>query len=105
MLPVLLLQYICLQSLTSVHGQQPSGTYFSSQEHDSGRCAGYYLTNRSLTWLDYPTRIAFKSSKMLPVMLLRTTVLGRQYNAMQYSSAVTLVAGIALFTSGALSVS
>ena len=62
--------------------------------------AGYYCTNWSLVWLDYPTRIAFKSSKMLPVMLVRTLVQGKTYSVGQYGSALTLVCGISVFTMG-----
>ena len=62
--------------------------------------AGYYFTNWSLVWLDYPTRIAFKSSKMLPVMLVRSLVQRKSYSPAQYGAAMTLVSGIAIFTMG-----
>ena len=62
--------------------------------------AGYYFTNWSLVWLDYPTRIAFKSSKMLPVMLVRSLVQRKTYSLTQYGAALTLVSGIAVFTMG-----
>eukprot|EP00798_Chlamydomonas_sp_ICE-L_P002985 gene2985-12993_t len=61
---------------------------------------GAYLTNWALTYLNYATRIVFKSCRVLPVMGFRTLVVGQRYTLAQYGAGVMLVAGIALFTSG-----
>jgi len=61
---------------------------------------GMYLTNWSLRYLSYPLRVVFKSSKVLPVMLLSATYLGKRYTLVQYSSALLLCLGLVLFTLG-----
>mmetsp|Transcript_11692 Transcript_11692/g.20760 ORF Transcript_11692/g.20760 Transcript_11692/m.20760 type:complete len:361 (+) Transcript_11692:119-1201(+) len=60
---------------------------------------GAYFTNWALNYLNYTTRIVFKSSRVLPVMAFRSLVVGAKYNAAQYGAGGILVAGIALFTS------
>jgi len=62
--------------------------------------AGLYLTNMSLNYLDYATRVIFKSSKVIPTMLAGVVILRRQYSWQQYCAGVLLVAGISLFTLG-----
>jgi len=61
---------------------------------------GMYFTNWSLTYLNYPTRVLFKSSKLLPTMVVGTLMQGRFYSCLEYLAAGGLVAGIALFTLG-----
>lgn len=63
--------------------------------------AGYYLTNWALLYLNYATRVVFKSCKVLPVMAVGAAVHGRRYSAGHYGSALALVTGVALFTLGA----
>jgi len=62
--------------------------------------AGMYFTNWSLTYVNYPTRILAKSSKVIPVMLVGMLLQGRFYSRLEYLSATILAAGIALFTMG-----
>eukprot|EP01083_Nonionella_stella_P056287 148305_1 len=61
---------------------------------------GSYLTNWSLQYLSYPSRVMFKSSKVIPVMLIGVVYLRRQYSRAQYLNVLLLVSGIVLFTSG-----
>lgn len=61
---------------------------------------GMYLTNWSLRYLSYPLRVVFKSSKLLPVMLLSVAHLGKRYSFAQYMSVGLLVFGMALFLLG-----
>ena len=61
---------------------------------------GAYFTNWALNFLNYTTRIVFKSCRVLPVMGFRTLVVGQRYTAAQYGAGVMLVAGVALFTAG-----
>jgi adenosine 3'-phospho 5'-phosphosulfate transporter B3 len=62
--------------------------------------AGMYFTNWSLTYVNYPTRILAKSSKVIPVMIVGMIVQGRYYSRLEYLSAFILAAGITLFTMG-----
>ena len=53
---------------------------------------------RSLSYLTYPTRVMFKSSKVIPVMLASVVIAGRRYSLGEYMAALLLVAGITMFT-------
>ncbi|KAK9817013.1 hypothetical protein WJX72_008311 [[Myrmecia] bisecta] len=61
---------------------------------------GYYLTNWSLQYLSYATRVVFKSSKVLPVMAFGAVIQRQHYTSAQYSAGALLVAGISTFTMG-----
>jgi len=61
---------------------------------------GMYFTNWSLEYLNYTTRIVFKSSKVIPVMFVGFLMQGKKYSLLEIMSAVVLVAGIVLFTLG-----
>lgn len=61
---------------------------------------GMLFTNFSLNYLNYTTRIVFKSSKVIPVMLVGVVMQGRTYLALEYLSVFVLVAGIVFFTLG-----
>ncbi|KAH9602240.1 hypothetical protein KSS87_009753 [Heliosperma pusillum] len=58
------------------------------------------LTKGSLAWLNYPAQIMFKSTKVLPVMLMGAFIPGlrRKYPPHEYVSAILLVVGLILFT-------
>ncbi|KAB5564452.1 hypothetical protein DKX38_004506 [Salix brachista] len=58
------------------------------------------LTKGSLAFLNYPAQIMFKSTKVLPVMLMGAFVPGlrRKYPVHEYISALLLVIGLILFT-------
>ncbi|KAG2435320.1 hypothetical protein HXX76_007395 [Chlamydomonas incerta] len=61
---------------------------------------GAYFTNWALNYLNYTTRIVFKSCRVIPVMAFRSLVVGQRYSALQYGAGLLLVAGITLFTAG-----
>lgn len=58
------------------------------------------LTKGSLAFLNYPAQIMFKSTKVLPVMIMGAFIPGlrRKYPFHEYISAVMLVIGLILFT-------
>ncbi|KAH7514023.1 UDP-galactose/UDP-glucose transporter 2 [Ziziphus jujuba] len=58
------------------------------------------LTKGSLAFLNYPAQIMFKSTKVLPVMVMGAFIPGlrRKYPLHEYISAVLLVLGLILFT-------
>lgn len=58
------------------------------------------LTKGSLAILNYPAQIMFKSTKVLPVMIMGAFIPGlrRKYPFHEYVSAVLLVVGLILFT-------
>lgn len=58
------------------------------------------LTKGSLAFLNYPAQIMFKSTKVLPVMIMGAFIPGlrRKYPAHEYVSALLLVFGLILFT-------
>ncbi|KAF7828323.1 UDP-galactose/UDP-glucose transporter 2-like [Senna tora] len=58
------------------------------------------LTKGSLAFLNYPAQIMFKSTKVLPVMVMGAFVPGlrRKYTVHEYISAMLLVFGLILFT-------
>ncbi|XP_073106161.1 UDP-galactose/UDP-glucose transporter 4 isoform X2 [Elaeis guineensis] len=58
------------------------------------------LTKGSLAFLNYPAQLMFKSTKVLPVMIMGAFIPGlrRKYPAHEYISAVLLVVGLILFT-------
>lgn len=66
--------------------------------------SGMYLTNWALNYLNYSTRIVFKSSKVVPTMIVGTVLLGRRYSSAEYASAGLLVLGISMFCLGDVSV-
>ncbi|XP_051114705.1 UDP-galactose/UDP-glucose transporter 2-like [Andrographis paniculata] len=58
------------------------------------------LTKGSLAYLNYPAQIMFKSTKVLPVMVMGAFIPGlrRKYPLHEYISALLLVVGLILFT-------
>ncbi|GJM87461.1 hypothetical protein PR202_ga03418 [Eleusine coracana subsp. coracana] len=58
------------------------------------------LTKGSLAFLNYPAQIMFKSTKVLPVMIMGAFIPGlrRKYPLHEYVSAVMLVIGLIIFT-------
>ncbi|KAK8577645.1 hypothetical protein V6N13_027912 [Hibiscus sabdariffa] len=58
------------------------------------------LTKGSLAYLNYPAQIMFKSTKVLPVMVMGAFIPGlrRKYPFHEYISALLLVIGLILFT-------
>ncbi|XP_039027293.1 UDP-galactose/UDP-glucose transporter 4-like [Hibiscus syriacus] len=58
------------------------------------------LTKGSLAFLNYPAQLMFKSTKILPVMVMGAFIPGlrRRYLVHEYVSAIFLVLGLILFT-------
>ncbi|KAG8478671.1 hypothetical protein CXB51_028528 [Gossypium anomalum] len=58
------------------------------------------LTKGSLAFLNYPAQLMFKSTKVLPVMVMGAFIPGlrRKYPTHEYVSAILLVLGLILFT-------
>ncbi|KAI5655568.1 hypothetical protein M9H77_32755 [Catharanthus roseus] len=58
------------------------------------------LTKGSLAYLNYPAQIMFKSTKVLPVMVMGAFIPGlrRKYPIHEYISAILLVVGLIFFT-------
>ncbi|XP_059634088.1 UDP-galactose/UDP-glucose transporter 2-like [Cornus florida] len=58
------------------------------------------LTKGSLAFLNYPAQLMFKSTKVLPVMIMGAFIPGlrRKYPLHEYVSAILLVVGLILFT-------
>lgn len=56
------------------------------------------LSNLSLLYLNYPTQLLFKSSKVLPVMLGSVLVNRAKFWASEYAAALSLAVGLVVFT-------
>ena len=61
---------------------------------------GLYTTNVALRYVNYPTRLVFKASKLLPTMLVGTLLQGKRYGVLEYAAAATLMVGMSLFSLG-----
>ena len=61
---------------------------------------GMYLTNFSLSYINYTTRIVAKCSKVIPTMVMGALMQGRRYEKKDYFAAMTLVCGVCLFALG-----
>ncbi|XP_051124133.1 UDP-galactose/UDP-glucose transporter 4-like [Andrographis paniculata] len=88
---------IHLQGFTSKQMVNPWKTYLTL----SGVLMGSHgLTKGSLAFLNYPAQLMFKSTKVLPVMIMGPFIPGlrRKYPPQEYVSAVLLVVGLILFT-------
>jgi drug/metabolite transporter (DMT)-like permease len=61
------------------------------------RCsfATIYLSNLSLLYLNYATQVIFKSSKVIPVMIVGSLVWHKRYSLAQYGSVILVVIGLA----------
>uniref|UniRef100_A0A804HPT2 UDP-galactose/UDP-glucose transporter 2-like n=1 Tax=Musa acuminata subsp. malaccensis TaxID=214687 RepID=A0A804HPT2_MUSAM len=88
---------IHLQGFTTKQMVNPWNTYVKL----SGVLMGSHgLTKGSLAFLNYPAQLMFKSTKVLPVMIMGAFIPGlrRKYPLHEYISAVLLVVGLILFT-------
>ncbi|XP_073306052.1 UDP-galactose/UDP-glucose transporter 4-like isoform X3 [Primulina huaijiensis] len=88
---------IYLQGFTTKQMVNPWKTYVKLSAVLMG---SHGLTKGSLAYLNYPAQIMFKSTKVLPVMVMGTFIPGlrRKYPAHEYISAMLLVVGLILFT-------
>jgi len=88
---------IYLQGFTTKQMVNPWKTYVKLSAVLMG---SHGLTKGSLAFLNYPAQIMFKSTKVLPVMIMGAFIPGlrRKYPPHEYVSALLLVAGLILFT-------
>ncbi|BBG97471.1 UDP-N-acetylglucosamine transporter family [Prunus dulcis] len=88
---------IYLQGFTTKQMVNPWKTYVKLSAVLMG---SHGLTKGSLAFLNYPAQLMFKSTKVLPVMVMGAFIPGlrRKYPAHEYVSAVLLVVGLILFT-------
>uniref|UniRef100_A0A2P2JU17 UDP-galactose/UDP-glucose transporter 2-like n=1 Tax=Rhizophora mucronata TaxID=61149 RepID=A0A2P2JU17_RHIMU len=88
---------IYLQGFTTKQMVNPWKTYVKLSAVLMG---SHGLTKGSLAFLNYPAQIMFKSTKVLPVMVMGAFIPGlrRKYSLLEYISALLLVVGLILFT-------
>ena len=60
--------------------------------------AGSWFGYRSLQWVDYPTMVLGKSSKLLPVMFLHLVLYRRRFPGYKYLVVAMVTAGVGIFT-------
>ncbi|XP_010934424.1 UDP-galactose/UDP-glucose transporter 4 [Elaeis guineensis] len=91
------LALIRLQGFTMKQMVNPWKTYVKLSAVLMG---SHGLTKGSLAFLNYPAQLMFKSTKVLPVMIMGAFIPGlrRKYPVHEYISAVLLVVGLILFT-------
>ncbi|XP_057977054.1 UDP-galactose/UDP-glucose transporter 2-like [Malania oleifera] len=88
---------IYLQGFTTKQMVNPWRTYVKLSAVLMG---SHGLTKGSLAFLNYPAQLMFKSTKVLPVMIMGAFIPGlrRKYPPHEYISALLLVVGLILFT-------
>ncbi|XP_038678692.1 UDP-galactose/UDP-glucose transporter 4-like [Tripterygium wilfordii] len=88
---------ISLQGFTTKQMVNPWKTYVKLSAVLAG---SHGLTKGSLAFLNYPAQIMFKSTKVLPVMVMGAFIPGlrRKYPFHEYISALLLVVGLIFFT-------
>lgn len=88
---------IFLQGFTTKQMVNSWGTYVKLSAVLMG---SHGLTKGSLAFLNYPAQLMFKSTKVLPVMVMGAFIPGlrRKYPIHEYISAVLLVVGLIIFT-------
>lgn len=91
------LALIYLQGFTTKQMSNPWKTYVKLSAVLMG---SHGLTKGSLAFLNYPAQLMFKSTKVLPVMIMGAFIPGlrRKYPFHEYISAVLLIVGLILFT-------
>ncbi|XP_020085342.1 UDP-galactose/UDP-glucose transporter 4-like [Ananas comosus] len=88
---------IYMQGFTTENMVNPWRTYVKLAAVLMG---SHGLTKGSLAFLNYPAQLMFKSTKVLPVMVMGAFIPGlrRKYPVHEYISAILLVIGLILFT-------
>lgn len=56
------------------------------------------LSNASLGYLNYPTQVIFKSSKLIPVMIGGVIIQGKRYGVLDVASCLLMTIGVVSFT-------
>lgn len=57
------------------------------------------LSNLSLNYINFPTKVVFRSCKLLPTMLFATCINRRKFSSVEYICALFICTGLALFAS------
>jgi len=57
------------------------------------------LSNMSLTYINYPTKVVFRSCKLIPTMILSTFINKRKFSSPEYICAFAVCTGLVLFGS------
>ena len=55
------------------------------------------LSNIALNYINYPTKVVFRSCKLLPTMALATVINKKRFTSVEYLSALAICAGLILF--------
>lgn len=58
------------------------------------------LSNWSLSYISFPTKVVFRSCKLVPTMIIATIVNQRVFRSYEYLCALSICAGLALFAMG-----
>lgn len=56
------------------------------------------FSNSSLSYLNYPTQVIFKSCKLIPVMIGSILIQQKKYSFLDYAAAILMSVGLTLFT-------
>ena len=57
------------------------------------------LSNLSLAYISYPTKVIFKSCKLIPTMIFATFINKQSFSSMEYLCALAICGGLVVFTS------
>ncbi|BAT83705.1 hypothetical protein LR48_Vigan03g055600 [Vigna angularis] len=92
--------YLCLIYLQGFTSKQMVNSWKTYVKLSAVLMGSHGLTKGSLAFLNYPAQIMFKSTKVLPVMIMGAFIPGlrRKYPLHEYVSAILLVVGLILFT-------
>ncbi|XP_059444850.1 UDP-galactose/UDP-glucose transporter 4-like [Corylus avellana] len=92
--------YLILMSLQGFSTKQMVNPWKTYVKLSAVLMGSHGLTKGSLAFLNYPAQIMFKSTKVLPVMIMGAFIPGlrRKYPLHEYISAMLLVLGLILFT-------
>ena len=58
------------------------------------------LSNMSLNFINFPTKVIFRSCKLIPTMLISTLINRRVFSAGEYASAAAVCLGLVMFATG-----
>ena len=55
------------------------------------------LSNMSLNYINFPTKIVFRSCKLIPTMIIATIINRRVFKSIEYASALAISIGLVVF--------
>ncbi|PRP88996.1 adenosine 3'-phospho 5'-phosphosulfate transporter 2 isoform 2 [Planoprotostelium fungivorum] len=99
------LQYVTYLMLSYTERQLTGDTIARAKWTDYAKISVFIvsslaLSNLSLSYLSFPTKVLFKSSKIIPLMLVGRFFFGKRYTFMQYIASVLLLLSVILFSLG-----